>query len=172
MNLEPDPAAAAYRWRFDRQAFQDLHERFTREDLWPVIERGEVPVQVIRGGRSRYVSDADAARLQAAGVPVDTLAGAGHHVHVEALDALVDCWRGAERAGLPSPLPSPLRGRGQTCSEDAGRDTAHRRDLFALAPAAGEGTGEGRRLRAATSRRPAAPVPCARTAGAPGRGCG
>jgi esterase len=90
MNLEPDPDGGAYRWRFDRQAFLDLHERFTREDLWPVIDRGEVPVQVIRGGRSRYVSDADAARLQAAGVPVDTLEGAGHHVHVEALDALVD----------------------------------------------------------------------------------
>jgi esterase len=89
MNLEPDPAGG-YRWRFDRQAFHDLHERFTREDLWPVIERCEVPIQVIRGGRSRYVSDADAARLQAAGVPVDTLPGSGHHVHVEALDPLVE----------------------------------------------------------------------------------
>jgi esterase len=90
MNLEPDPAGGAYRWRVDRQAFHDLHQRFTREDLWPVIDDGQVPVRVIRGGRSRYVSDADAGRLQAAGVPVDTLAGAGHHVHVEALDALVD----------------------------------------------------------------------------------
>ena len=90
MNLEPDPAGGGYHWRFDRQAFQDLHQRFTREDLWPVIDKGEVPLQVIRGGRSRYVSDADAARLHASGVPVETLPGSGHHVHVEALDALVD----------------------------------------------------------------------------------
>lgn len=89
MNLEGDPAGG-YRWRFDRQALDALHERFTREDLWPVIERGEIPVHVIRGGRSRYVSDPDAARLQAAGVPVATLPGAGHHVHVDALEALVD----------------------------------------------------------------------------------
>jgi esterase len=90
MNLEPDPAGGGYHWRCDRQAFLDLHERFTREDLWPVVDKGEVPLQVIRGGRSHYVSDADAARLQASGVPVETLPGSGHHVHVEALDALVD----------------------------------------------------------------------------------
>ena len=74
-----------------------------------MIDRGEVPVQVIRGGRSRYVSDADAARLQAAGVPVETLEGAGHHVHVEALDPLVEVAGeavGCEKPPDPYPLPS------------------------------------------------------------------
>ena len=61
----------------------------SRDDLWPVIEAGTTPARCIRGGRSRYVSEDDAARLRAAGCPVDTIAGAGHHVHVDALEELL-----------------------------------------------------------------------------------
>jgi hypothetical protein len=42
------------------------------------------------GGGSGYVRDEDVRRYEATGVRVDTLPGAGHDVHVEALDALVD----------------------------------------------------------------------------------
>jgi pimeloyl-ACP methyl ester carboxylesterase len=76
--------AGGYRWRIDRAALADLHRRTNVEDLWPAVE-GPRPYQVgcIRGGGSHYVSDADARRLEAAGAPVDTVAGAGHFLHVD-----------------------------------------------------------------------------------------
>jgi pimeloyl-ACP methyl ester carboxylesterase len=79
-----------YGWRIDARALERLHDVFNRDDLWPVIEAQPVPVRCVRGGRSRYVSDADARRMQAAGCAVVTLPGAGHYVHVDALEALVD----------------------------------------------------------------------------------
>ncbi len=78
-----------YGWRLDRRALEALHPRVNAEDLWPAVERRVRPVRCIRGEHGGYVSDADAARLEAAGCPVDTLAGAGHFVHVDALEPLV-----------------------------------------------------------------------------------
>ena len=101
MNLEPDASAGAggVRWRLDREALARLHARANSQDVWHAVERaGRPPVRCIRGGRAQYVTDADVARLQAAGVPVTTLAEAGHFVHVDALRALVD-W-------LVAPLPA------------------------------------------------------------------
>jgi esterase len=89
MNVEPD-AAGVYRWRFDRAALAHFHDHFAGQDLWPVVEAGAVPLRAIRGGRSRYLPAGDAARLEAAGVPVDTIPDAGHHVHMDAPDALVE----------------------------------------------------------------------------------
>jgi pimeloyl-ACP methyl ester carboxylesterase len=89
MNVEADDSGV-YRWRIDRAALDTLHARFTGEDLWPVVEAHAAPLRAIRGGRSSYLSDADAARLHAAGVPVDTIPDAGHHLHVDALEPLVD----------------------------------------------------------------------------------
>jgi esterase len=89
MNVDAD-AAGVYRWRFDRQALNHLHDRFAGQDLWPVVDAGAVPLRAIRGGRSQFLPAADAARLHAAGVPVDTIPDAGHHLHVEAPDALVE----------------------------------------------------------------------------------
>jgi pimeloyl-ACP methyl ester carboxylesterase len=54
-----------------------------------VVERRVRPLRCVRGERSPYVTDADARRLEAAGCPVITLAGAGHFLHVDALDRLV-----------------------------------------------------------------------------------
>ena len=79
-----------YRWRFDREALRDLHARVNQEDLWEAVERPGANVSCIRGGRSPYVSDADVQRLERAGCWVETLPNAGHYVHVEALDALLD----------------------------------------------------------------------------------
>jgi pimeloyl-ACP methyl ester carboxylesterase len=88
MNLECD--ARSCRWRIDRAALDALHERVNGADLWPVVEARQVPVRCIRGARSGYVTDADAARLRAAHSPVDTVEGAGHDLHVEAPSAVID----------------------------------------------------------------------------------
>jgi pimeloyl-ACP methyl ester carboxylesterase len=87
MNLRSEDGR--FRWRIDRQALAVLHDRSMAEDLWPVVERAAVPIRLIRGERSSYVSAADAQRLAAAGGRVDTLAGVGHYVHVDALEALL-----------------------------------------------------------------------------------
>ena len=87
MNLEPG-TAGGYRWRIDRAALASFHDRFNREDLWPVVEARPLPLRCIRGGRSRHVSEADAARLVAAGCPVETIPDAGHDLHAEALEPL------------------------------------------------------------------------------------
>jgi esterase len=88
MNLATE--AGRVRWAIDREALARLHDRSMAEELWDVIDDGRVPVRLIKGGRSRYVPEADAVRLAKAGLRVDTLPEAGHFVHVDALDALVD----------------------------------------------------------------------------------
>lgn len=89
MNLVTQPDGV--RWRFDRQALAELHSRVNGVDLWEAVERqGHPPMRCIRGGRAKYVSDADAARMRAAGCPVDTLPEAGHFVHVDAAQALLE----------------------------------------------------------------------------------
>jgi esterase len=87
MNVRLEDGRA--RWTFDRQALDRLQATISAGDLWDVVESGRVPVRAIRGGRSGYVRDEDVSRFEAAGARVDTLPGAGHDVHVEALDALV-----------------------------------------------------------------------------------
>jgi pimeloyl-ACP methyl ester carboxylesterase len=79
-----------YVWRFDRAALDRFHTAFNRVDLWPVVEARRISLRCVRGGRSRYLPEPDVARLEAAGCPVLTLPDAGHFVHVDALDALVD----------------------------------------------------------------------------------
>jgi esterase len=89
LNLES--SAGGYRWKADRGALAALHTRIAAEDLWPAVEGPhDYAVRCIRGGASGYVSDADARRLQAAGCPVVTVDGAGHFLHAEQPDAVVD----------------------------------------------------------------------------------
>jgi esterase len=73
-----------YRWRIDRAALAEFHERTAREDLWPAVE-GErtYTVTCIRGGRSPYVSEPDARRLSRAGCAIVTIPDAGHFVHAD-----------------------------------------------------------------------------------------
>ncbi len=81
-----------YRWRIDPEALAGLQARVKGSDLWPAVDAAAAHGQrlhAVRGARSPYVSDADARRLEVAGCPVDTLAGVGHFVHVEGLDALL-----------------------------------------------------------------------------------
>lgn len=94
MNLEHDDDAGDYRWRIDRAAMAALSRRTNAEDLWDVVDAGRVRLRLIRGGDSGYTTEADVERLRAAGVPVDTVPGAGHFVHVDAPDALLDLLTG------------------------------------------------------------------------------
>ncbi|MCP3136001.1 alpha/beta fold hydrolase [Pyxidicoccus xibeiensis] len=89
MNLVTEPDGV--RWRFDRQALAELHSRVNGTDLWAALERKDAPpMRCIRGGRSKYVPDSDADRMVAAGCPVATLPDAGHFVHVDAAQALLE----------------------------------------------------------------------------------
>lgn len=88
MNLVSTPEGGV-RWRFDRQALSELHSRVNGVDLWAALQRPGAKVRCICGGRSRYVTDADAARMEAAGCPVALLPEAGHFVHVDAPQALL-----------------------------------------------------------------------------------
>jgi pimeloyl-ACP methyl ester carboxylesterase len=90
LNLVQD--GEVWRWRMDPRALADLHPRVNAADLWAAVERPDRPYELhaVRGARSPYLDDADAARLAAAGCRVDTIAGAGHFVHVDGLDALVE----------------------------------------------------------------------------------
>jgi len=83
-----------YRWRIDREALAEVHERVNRADLWPAIENGAVPVRCVRGGKSRYVPDEDARRMEAAGCKVATLEDAGHYPHVDQPQKLLDLLAG------------------------------------------------------------------------------
>jgi pimeloyl-ACP methyl ester carboxylesterase len=75
LNVSPDGA-----WKIDREALARAHELVNAEDLWDLVDGR---TSCVRGARSTYVSDADAARLPT--VTVD----AGHYVHVDALAELV-----------------------------------------------------------------------------------
>lgn len=98
LNLEPDDEGV--RWRIDRPALAALHARIAGEDLWPLVEGGrEWTLQCVRGGASPYVDDDAARRLEAAGCPVATVAGAGHFLHAERPDEVARL----VLAGLPPP---------------------------------------------------------------------
>ena len=72
------------RWRIDRAALSALHGRIGDEDLWLAVEGPRrYSVHCVRGALSPYVDEGNARRLAAAGCPVDTIAGAGHFLHVE-----------------------------------------------------------------------------------------
>ena len=81
MNLER--VGDRYRWRIDRAALAELHQRHGNVDLWSVVETYSNRIRVVRGGDSKYVSDQDVARFEALDIPVRTVPNAGHFVHAE-----------------------------------------------------------------------------------------
>lgn len=84
-----------YRWRIDPIALDRLQATVSKVELWSALDAAAARgtrLHEIRGGRSPFVSDADAARLTAAGCKVDTLPGVGHFVHVEGLEGLLDAY--------------------------------------------------------------------------------
>ena len=77
-------------WRIDRAALAALHPRVNAADLWAAIRAPGNALRCIRGEHGGYVSDEDLAAMQALGVSVATLEGAGHFLHVDAPDALLE----------------------------------------------------------------------------------
>jgi pimeloyl-ACP methyl ester carboxylesterase len=89
MNLERAPEGDI-RWRIDRQRLADYHHRTREQSLWWAVEAHPERLRLLKGGRSPFVSDGDIAKLRALGVPVGTVEDAGHFVHVDATEAVVD----------------------------------------------------------------------------------
>ncbi|MGQ0505999.1 MAG: alpha/beta fold hydrolase [Myxococcaceae bacterium] len=87
MNLVRD--GNDFAWQFDREALGHLHDHVLGEDQWSAVDQLGSRVHCIRGSKSPYVPEEDVERLKRAGCRVDTLEGAGHYVHVDALDALL-----------------------------------------------------------------------------------
>ncbi len=87
MNLTRDNTGV--RWNVDRQALLRLRFTGNTQDLWPAVESGGGNITVIRGGDSGYVRDEDVERLQRAGIVTHTLQNAGHFIHMDAPDALL-----------------------------------------------------------------------------------
>ncbi|HJL39943.1 MAG TPA: alpha/beta fold hydrolase [Myxococcales bacterium LLY-WYZ-16_1] len=88
MNLERD--GQGVRWRFDRAALERFHFRFRGADLWREVAAAPQQTRALVGGRSEYVPRADRDRLESLGVEVEVVGGAGHFVHAERPDAVVD----------------------------------------------------------------------------------
>lgn len=88
MNLVAEEGGV--RWRIDRVALARLLDKTRAEDLLGVVTRFAPSITLIRGGASEYVRPEDAAPLEAAGVRVVTIEGAGHYLHVEKPGAVLD----------------------------------------------------------------------------------
>ena len=82
-----------YRWRIDRAALGAFHQR-AAEDLWAALQGPGLEARCIRGALSDFVTDEDATRLTQLGCPVHTLADAGHFIHVDQQQALLQALSG------------------------------------------------------------------------------
>lgn len=87
MNLERHPDG--YRWRVDREALSQFRRDTQDQDLWSMVQAHAPHLQCLRGGDSAYVSDADVARMAGMGLEVHTVPGAGHFIHVDAPQAVL-----------------------------------------------------------------------------------
>lgn len=78
-------------WRYDRLAPASGTQRdFT--ELWQDLARSDAPFTLVRGGASRFVRDADAARFVTVkpGTTVHVVEGASHSVQSDAPETLAD----------------------------------------------------------------------------------
>lgn len=88
MNLEREGHEVG--WRIDRERLAAYHARTRSEPLWWTLEPRAGGVRLLRGGRSRYVPEADVKRLGELGVQVSEVPQAGHFIHVDATSQVVD----------------------------------------------------------------------------------
>jgi pimeloyl-ACP methyl ester carboxylesterase len=93
-------------WRYDR--FSAAPNAF--EPLWDEVSRIDVPVGLIRGGDSNFVSDEDVAKFAALcpQLTVDIVPGAGHSVHSDRPREFADLLRRLLRLRSTVSRPSPL----------------------------------------------------------------
>lgn len=88
MNLIASPEGL--QWRIDRDALRRLNDNASAQDLWPEARRLAPFLTSVRGANSQFVSEADVMKFAQLAVPVVTLAGAGHFLHVDQPQALLD----------------------------------------------------------------------------------
>ncbi len=80
---------AGFAWRIDRQQLARMNDEASARDLWPDAERLQHKLVAIRGGASHFVSAADVERFSHLGVAVQTIAGAGHFLHLDEPQAVL-----------------------------------------------------------------------------------
>ena len=88
-SLKPAPQGVV--WRVDRAFLQGFFSRGRSDDWWPVVKRYAAKLVWVCGGNSAYVGAEDRTRLMTCAVPCHIIAGAGHFVHVDQPEALLDC---------------------------------------------------------------------------------
>jgi len=76
-----------FRWSIDRASLAEFDRRASEEDLWDTIDD---TVLCIRGGASPYVSDEDVRGYEERGARVITIPGAGHFIHVDVTESVID----------------------------------------------------------------------------------
>ncbi len=91
MTTNVRPGDGGLVWRFDLDAVEQMLADYGREDLWPLLESPPegCTLHVLRAGRSDRWDDETVARLEAAPIDTPVLEDAGHWVHVDAPDALM-----------------------------------------------------------------------------------
>lgn len=102
MNL--DRHDDAFRSRLDPAAMEQLLRSYCALDAWPALTTGPGAVHMVIAGKSDIVDAADRARLAAlatagAAVHATTIPHAGHWLHIDATDALLDVLAGSLLAG-------------------------------------------------------------------------
>ncbi len=70
-------------WRVDRDGLSAFHKRMRESDLWYTLQDSHLQPYAIRGGLSDYVGESDAERFAQLGIDLQTVAGAGHFLHVD-----------------------------------------------------------------------------------------
>ncbi len=88
MNLEHDEGD--YTWRIDRDALVRFHVRSGGEDMWAIAAEHAEAIDCQIGGASQYVRAPDMAHFSELGIPLHTIAGAGHFIHVDAPDEVIE----------------------------------------------------------------------------------
>jgi len=89
----PPGAPEGIGWQMDRPWLEQLFTHQRAADLWPIVEAGAPLRGLIYGGASPFVDSETVARLEAAGVATQALEGAGHDLHADAPEALVEALR-------------------------------------------------------------------------------
>ena len=82
------------RWRFDLTAVEEMMADYARSDFWPLVERTDAPITFVRAGRSDRWNPEVLARFTElppwSPVRLQTLPNAGHWLHVDDPDGLLD----------------------------------------------------------------------------------
>ena len=87
--MSGDAGPDGFTWRVDRASLERFHAAHRAVDLWPAVASADDTL-LVRGARSDYVDAADVAGFEQRGVPVVTVPEAGHFLHVERTEAVVD----------------------------------------------------------------------------------